>query len=74
MTITTKHEVGAKVWIKDLKITGHVLAVYICEHGIQYRVRWMTTTGASTEYLFEDEVEQIVPSESVGFKPKPPTS
>ena len=64
MTITTKFNIGDTVLIRELKITGRVIAIFYDGDGVglQYNVKYFFNGDSKTTYLIEAELEVVAPS------------
>ena len=58
MAIDFKFNIHDKVQILPLQVVGRVIALYLCEDGKQYRVRYFDHAEARTEYFFEEELKK----------------
>lgn len=68
MTITTKFELGQKVWIKELRTPAKVVAFFIgYDRGVQYSCRWFNSHDPKSAYFDEDEIG-LPPENEIGFK------
>jgi hypothetical protein len=45
-----------EVEIHPIQVMGRVIALYLCEDGKQYRVRYFENAEGRTEYFYEDEL------------------
>jgi len=58
MKIETKYDIKQKVCIIDLGLPGRVLAIFIGDSGIQYKVQYVCDGTYKDAYLFEDELSE----------------
>lgn len=58
MTIEFKYRIAQQIKIKELKIIGIVLALFVADTGIQYSVRYFWNGEAKTVYFFDFELEE----------------
>ena len=58
MIIETKFEIGQKVFIKEINLSGTIQAVYYLNR-IEYRVRFFDGGSIRDPYFFEDELSSI---------------
>jgi hypothetical protein len=70
MNLNTPFNLRDKVNIKDLNIKGKVTAIYVCETGIQYNIRYFLDNESKACYFYEDELSlnDSVEEKVVGFK------
>lgn len=54
--IAIKYNIRDKVYIKELKITGRVVSVWLTEHGLKYEVRYFDHAKVQSVYFYEDEL------------------
>jgi hypothetical protein len=59
MPIEFKFNMHDKVEIHPIQVTGRVVALYLCEDGKQYRIRYFDNAEARTEYFYEDELKEV---------------
>lgn len=59
INIQIDFNVGQKVKIKELNLTGFVKSVWITASGTQYQVRYIWEYKAEEVYFFADELEQL---------------
>ncbi len=70
MEIKTKFELKDDIYIESLKVRGRIMAVFLDNLDIQYRVRFFDKElNNKTEYFFEDELERYKnqDKEKIGF-------
>jgi len=63
MNLITKFNLRSKVKLpiavhKD--ITGVVIAIWICDDGLQYKVRYFWESKPQEVYFYESELEEVV--------------
>jgi hypothetical protein len=58
MTINTKFEIGQRVFIEGLNISGTIISVYYLNR-IEYRVRFFDAGNIRDPYFFEEELKEI---------------
>lgn len=46
-----------RVEIIPIQVTGRVIALYLCEDGTQYRVRYFDNAEARMGYFYADEIK-----------------
>lgn len=63
MTIETKYEIGQRVLIEQLKISGVIQAIYYLNQ-VEYRVRYFDSGNIQDPYFFENELLSIGDNES----------
>jgi hypothetical protein len=51
-------QIKQKVRIKQLECEGKVVAIYICETGVRYEVRYFIKAEAKNVYFYADELER----------------
>lgn len=56
MTKEFAYALHDKVKITELESNGRVTALYVCNEGVQYRVRYFYNGEAKNEYFFADEI------------------
>lgn len=59
INIQIDFNVGQKVKIKELGLTGIVKSVWITASGTQYQIRYLWEYKAEEVYFFADELEYI---------------
>lgn len=57
--IDNKFDIRDKVRITGLCVNGLVVAILVCEDGIQYRVRYFDNAQVKHEYFYDFELEWI---------------
>lgn len=50
---------GETVYITELKSIGRVIALYVSETGLQYRVRYFYNGEAKDTYFYPDEIAMV---------------
>ncbi len=58
MKIETKYEIGQKVFIEQLNLSGIILAIYYLNQ-VEYRVRFFDGGSIRDPYFFENELLSI---------------
>ncbi len=51
--------IGVQVMIRELKLEGTVLSVWITPRGTQYEIRYFYNGDAKTVYFYEWELKEI---------------
>jgi hypothetical protein len=54
-----KFKLKDKVKIIDLDWKGIIIAIFISDLGVQYKVRYFYTGDAKEVYFFEEELEKV---------------
>ena len=62
-------EIGQKVKIKDLNITGIICGIYISRAEIEYSVRYFYDGNPKSVYFSQTEIELVDDKDVLGFKP-----
>ena len=69
MTIKTKYNINDKIYIKDLKIWGKILSIFINGNSrTQYNVRFFSAFDPKEVYFLEDELSLQETETVLGFK------
>lgn len=66
-TVKLTYSVGDTVYIKDLKLKGRIIGIFINSGGIEYQTRYFPKSEPSTCYFIEEELttEEV---KGIGFK------
>lgn len=54
-----KFKLKDKVEVTPLSAKGIVTALFVCEDGIQYRVRYFYEGSVRSEYFYDDELQGV---------------
>lgn len=68
MVIKTKYNINDKIYIKDLKIWGRILCVFVGKSDrIEYNVRFFNGFDPKEVYFLEDELSLQEEEKKAGF-------
>ncbi len=69
MTIQTTFDLKQKIFIKELKISGVIISMFIGnDYGLQYHVRYFKDNESKTSYFYDFELELFKETvKTVGF-------
>ena len=59
MKIDFKFEIGQKVEILPIQVTGRVVALYVAQAGPEYKVRFFDNCECNEIFFFPDELKAI---------------
>lgn len=68
MKVESRHDVVDRVWIKDLRSPGRVMAALVDRDGLMLSVRWFKDGEPKTAYFVEDELGEPLENEQAGFQ------
>lgn len=54
-----KFDIKQKVLIEEINVKGRVIALYVTQEGVEYKVRYFDNAEGKTHYFFEDELKKI---------------
>lgn len=58
-----------KVKVKELGITGQVVAIFISKMGIEYKIRYLVDKEPKEYYFYPEDLSSFEQREEIGFKP-----
>ncbi len=65
--INTRFNIKDRLYIKELKIWGRVLAIYISIKGIEYYIRYFNNAAPVDCYFLEEELQENEGEDKIGF-------
>lgn len=68
MKINTKYELLTYVYIKELKIRGKILSIFVGPNKlVQYNIRYFSGLDYKDCYFYEDEISENEEDNKLGF-------